>query len=412
MITKNEKDIIKKTLRRELKKGTKKFAIYPYGQYGVYAEEVLQAEGITEILIADNHKKGEGIVDVDCLLERLNEDNEYVVLILLKDSFIQSQMKEYISSNARNRIILRKRNVKEVIGNIKEQRDWLIARRKGLKMVKHIANNPFTLYVFAAGHIGDAVTIAAFAGEAKRMYGLQKLALVCGKAYQDVGKLFDEIDECIPLSKEERHWLDLCNYQNSMMYGRNYIIGNYGKLFYETTSYFDNRTVQYKSLILQIPSDTPPARVSKKILQEIMERESRDERIICISPYASTFKLLPEDFWNQLVKELKNLGYTVLTNVYGKERELAGTSRYEKPLYETLLESARWTALISYRSGFSDYMAFNYQLPHFVIYPDERSSQYDDISLYGTENASSYVWRDDFDGLIKKIIDRISEYDA
>ena len=77
-------------------------------------------------------------------------------------------------------------------------------------------------------------------------------------------------------------------------------------------------------------------------------------KTVILSPYAQTLAPLSDDFWSELAKELKNTGFTVCTNVAGKEREIVGTTPLSFSLddAETVLEQAGY--FVALRSGLCD----------------------------------------------------------
>lgn len=80
---------------------------------------------------------------------------------------------------------------------------------------------------------------------------------------------------------------------------------------------------------------------------------------------------------------MENSGFQVYTNVYGDEKEIPGTERLEVSIREAF-QIVRYSAgVVSYRSGFSDILAFQPELPHVVINPDAHIMSFDDCSVLG-----------------------------
>lgn len=91
-------------------------------------------------------------------------------------------------------------------------------------------------------------------------------------------------------------------------------------------------------------------------------------KTVVLSPYANCMRHLSKKFWEELVVELKELGFTVATNCSGAEQAIIGTVRLELPYRElaTILKQSGY--LIALRSGLVD---ITYAVPcrRIILYP-------------------------------------------
>ena len=94
----------------------------------------------------------------------------------------------------------------------------------------------------------------------------------------------------------------------------------------------------------------------------------------------------------------------VYTNVAGNEMPLDGTKRLQVSLQDTFCICSYCRGLISYRSGFTDVMAFNHKVRHVVINPGEAELEYNDITIFGSNRVLNVVYDDRDESLIRDIL--------
>ncbi len=416
-----DRNIIRKKIKKLLDKHKGTIVIYPYGIYGEYVEECLKANGVSDYICVDNRKTGTNIFSFSEFSKKYNDDkDEYVIVISTKRKDVIEDIKENLTKAGidRDRIFFLS-NTREyknrffdlnvTVDSLLDGTEALLKIKRGKMLVKKITSNKALgrLYLFSLANVGDTIALAAFSSHVKKMYDADRLILVCRENHKDIADMFDSIDSCIALKGEDVDAIALYNKEKYDCYGSNYIIGNYN-LFDKTYSYFSQRTIQFKSLILQIPESCQLDKVSVNfadINNECMRKKWEKAIILC--PYAYSFSLLDSEFWNILSERLIDLGYDVYTNVHGKEGEIRGTKRIEKSLREMFTIGYYCNAMISLRSGFCDFMGFNHKLKHIVISPNEFETSFSNIDFYGSKKISNIIWNGNKEEIIKKIMSMI-----
>ncbi len=259
-------------------------------------------------------------------------------------------------------------------------------------------------YVFSCAGIGDTVAIASLAGYLKEIYKFKKMILVCKQNHQDVGELYGAFDGVKTINRFSMFCLSICNRVGSRVYGKNYVIGNY-RLLFKTWHCYEHRLDAFKICILQIPLSYLPYSVNHPEAEDVLGLGLRD---IIIAPYANTFKTLPLRVWEQIANTLSSNGYNVYTNIctnsVSNEKPIKGTKSLDAPLRDIFIGAARCKAVISYRSGFSDFLSLNYETHHIVIYPDERTAKFEDVAAYGSKRIISLVEPEDINTISETII--------
>lgn len=303
----------------------------------------------------------------------------------------------------------------------------------GAVLVDSIRTDPNKFYLFSLGHIGETVSLCSFAKYLKEMKSIKHLVLVCKQGHKDIALMYDAIDECIVINEEEAILIDISSARYERICGSNYLIGNY-KFLRDARAYFRNRLDALKTCILQIPTHCTPCDISGKFIidtRNFFEENTND--VIVIAPYALAHNLLPEEFWERLVEKFVFLGYRVYTNTANGEKEIKGSRRFSLSLREMFSLGNKIKGLVSYRSGFSDFMSCNIELNHIVIYPsddyigspckrafmtcDSRLNhtiasisadymKWADVSLCGGSNRiTNLLWNEKTEEMISKIVD-------
>lgn len=217
-----------------------------------------------------------------------------------------------------------------------------------------------TMYICCPASIGDTLYVAAFARAYKKEnLSVQRVCLILKKGHEELGTLFSSVDQVL-VSDEIVEILDYYSLYTQTWRLKNYIYGHFKKNLhfeYDKEYFLENSILsRYRRLILNLPE---AAELEQAVLNRESSKPKDRKQDVVIMPYARTAKLLPLSFWEELVRRLKQKGYTVFTNVGGeKEKPVTGT----KPLRESLLNTAAlcgdFRAVISLRSGLSDLLGF------------------------------------------------------
>ncbi len=251
----------------------------------------------------------------------------------------------------------------------------------GLQIIFSIAKNPSVYYVFCPWGSGDTLTVAAYLHYIREYRSVQRLTLVCKKNQTDIADMFDAIDDCIAIGADECDAITIASCLSLATYGPNYMVGNLSLI---RKASLPHRLLPYKLFVLQVPENAVPEKVSEKFFtpyDTTLAEEWKNQ--VLLAPYAVAFPLLPDSFWEKLVQALNDAGFQVVTNVYGEEKPITGSERLEVSVREAF-QLARYAAgVISYRSGFSDILALQPELPHVVVNPDTHTMSFDDCSVLG-----------------------------
>lgn len=407
---KNQKIQIESILETSILGGKRRFIICPYGVMGRYVKSVLwEKYDIEPYAIIDNFSKEDGVWNVDELKKHEIPDDVFVILISVFIEIQSGFQKMLMPYFPKEKIInvLGKNNESCLEENKSEDVKLKESLEKGHEIIRNIATDRNKLYFMYSEHNGDIIAASSLMESAKRVYGYAQAVFVCLKRHRDIAKMFDAFDEVVEVSTEEMNHIRCVASHFGYMWGENYILGNTNHL-HRCWMVYDNFLDAFKLTILQIPEKCKPSRLSNQIFTRSKEELKRIYgKMVMIAPYANSFANFPLEFWQLIVSELGNKGYGVLCNVFGKEQEIPGTTRLEKGLAETLEISYGCAGVISNRSGFSDLVAFNYDVPHVVIYPDEKMSSYWDISVFGSEKTYKVEWKEAYRDLAKQIVERL-----
>ena len=218
-----------------------------------------------------------------------------------------------------------------------------------------------TMYICCPASIGDTLYTAAFVRAYKAEKNVNRICLILKKSHRELGALFPAVDEIL-VSDEFVEILYRYSIYTQTWRLKNYIYGHFKKNLrfehYPEYKREDCRLIlpRYRHLILNLPESAKPEGIVWKADTRQMEKRKTD---IVIMPYAKSAIMLPESFWEELVRRLKREGYFVYTNIGGeKEKAIWGTT----PMSESLLDTARFCemcgAVISLRSGLCDLLGF------------------------------------------------------
>lgn len=219
-----------------------------------------------------------------------------------------------------------------------------------------------TVYICCPASIGDTLYAAAFVKAYKEeILSVQKVCLILKQGHRELGRLFPAVDEIL-VSDEIVEILDQYSLYTQTWKLKNYIYGHFKKSlrfeYYLEYGQEACRTIlpRYRGLIMNLSTDAEP----EKIIQpKNIIREKSGKREVIIMPYAKTAKMLPDAFWEVLVKRLMEQGYYVYTNVGSKtETAIQGTTAIKESLLNTASFCENCTAVISLRSGLCDLLGF------------------------------------------------------
>lgn len=119
---------------------------------------------------------------------------------------------------------------------------------------------------------------------------------------------------------------------------------------------------------------------------------------VIISPYAKSVPTMDEEFWSQIIVEIKSMGKQLFTNVAGNEKPLPGTEPIRVQLNEkkSLLEKAG--TFIGVRSGLCDIIK-SVNCKKIALYPDYyyMGTRWKAIDMYSIDSFTNIEVTGDVD---------------
>ena len=144
----------------------------------------------------------------------------------------------------------------------------------------------------------------------------------------------------------------------------------------------------FKTCVYEIDSNTkenrPKFKKNSEFRKELIQKyKAHGQKTVIVMPYADSTPNLPENFWEQLIENLRSRGYTVFTNVASPfEKTLKNTT----PLFFELSKIADvaevFENIISNRSGISDLVVYT-NANVTILYPDYKWMWGSTYSIFG-----------------------------
>ena len=94
------------------------------------------------------------------------------------------------------------------------------------------------------------------------------------------------------------------------------------------------------------------------------------DKFVIISPEATSCKVIDNNFWTSIIKQINLMGYSVFVNVKEPKQKIEGAFYLHLSLFELYSISKYAKAIIGTRSGLFDFLAIIDDLPMHVIYSD------------------------------------------
>lgn len=231
-----------------------------------------------------------------------------------------------------------------------------------LVRVREVVLRQDTCYVCCPASIGDTLYVAAFMQAYKTEGNTpRRVCLILKKSHRELGNMFSGADEII-VSDEMVETLDWYSMYTQTWRLKNYIYGHFKKSlrFEYDSEYFREGCggilARYRKLVLNLGEDARLENMVRNLNKEHAVKRNMD---IVIMPYAQTAGMLRDSFWEELVRRLREKGYSVYTNVGSeKEKAIPGTAAVTESLRNTALFCEKCGAVISLRSGMCDLLGF------------------------------------------------------
>lgn len=225
-------------------------------------------------------------------------------------------------------------------------------------------------YFLCAAGIGDTMIVCGFYNALKKKYNADIVIVVPEKQsfipemfgikdYKavDLGctNIFEVIDKCTMLSDAHPHP------QKGHIYLAHPAFHNELSAFFAPVYYRKSKIkfLDWYRQFLHLPLDTPfedftiLPKLSKETEKAVLNLAPFD-KVVLISPEATSTESVPARFWQQLVQNLSAQGYTVISNVKNKNNTVLGSQYVPLNLQDSIALAYRCHAVYSVRSGFCD----------------------------------------------------------
>lgn len=228
-------------------------------------------------------------------------------------------------------------------------------------------------FIICPCSFGDTVNVVAFLSAYKKIHNFPRVAIVGKDAHKDLIKFFPNVDEHISLPETHIMALRVFIACEGLYNSNNILYGHFEPLdfsFANFKTFGDTSFVDaFKNHILQIPLTSS---IDKPVLFQDAKEAAVGENSVLLFPYAQTLSIKNGSFWTELVKALKQQGYThIYTNVDNPARPvIPGTESLCLSIPDLCRTSKKFKKLIGIRSGIFDVLAL-FDLSLDVITPCE-----------------------------------------
>lgn len=238
--------------------------------------------------------------------------------------------------------------------NIKtlEQEEMEAYLQLGELLFEILLGHEDTQFIICPCSIGDTVNIAAFLSSYKRVHSHKKCTLVVKEAQEDFISMFPEADGVLAIDNLKMFALRIY-----VAFYEKYRYKNvlYGHFVPEDLSFASYKTTQelsfvneYKASVLEIPLNSEMDEVV------LPKTEVTGEDRILILPYAKSFKVIDNSFWEALVEEYVKRGKTVFCNIAPGEQCIKNALPCQVSIRELCGLAFSFEQIIGLRSGAMD----------------------------------------------------------
>ncbi|WP_026834806.1 hypothetical protein [Eubacterium xylanophilum] len=262
-------------------------------------------------------------------------------------------------------------------------------------------------YVCCPCSIGDTLYVCSLLNAYKKSNN-KKICVIAKKFHEELVKMFDGIDDVI-ISNQAVSCLEKYSVTRKVWERENYLYGYFHKDVFDQldkshyNSIEGNMVEKYKHIVLGIPGESEMSRPGIPTIQGY-------ENVAIIAPYAQTEEMLPGEFWDRLVWELKDIGLEVLTNVKdSSEKEVGGTARFSGSLSELAQVGRSCKCVISLRSGICDLLALVDSNIIIINNKYELKDEWSVSSINQRHNCRELQYCDDNEVLVNQVIEIIKE---
>lgn len=208
-------------------------------------------------------------------------------------------------------------------------------------------------FIICPCSIGDTVIIGAYISTYKRVHSYNKVVLVVKKQQVELVKLFKEVDDVLPIDDIQMTALRIYVCVNKRYNFKNVLYGHFEPTDLTFSSFKVRRELsfvnEYKATILDIPLNS---QIDPVILPKVDDSKYRGG--ILLLPYAKTFEMLENSFWEELACEYANKGMKVFCNIGPGEKCIRNTIPCEISIIELCGVAHSFKRIMGLRSGIMD----------------------------------------------------------
>jgi len=274
------------------------------------------------------------------------------------------------------------------------------------------------------GHNGDTYVFCSFIEAFKKKYG-GKITVVVKNSQYSIPKMFPAIDKIITFKKLPSFsfgdlYFSLSEPKKGFI-SLGYPYGYINIQIYHPYNWFDFFKFQLK---LDLYSNQSKPVISYHLKEQSLKElktligSNSFKKAIIISPYSySSIFNLKELFWIELAKNLKELGYIVMTNASKREEVINGTIRINFDFQKLLSIAEEIGLFIGIRSGLFDIIS-SANCRKIILYPKLTypfsEIKYKDMDILSKDKNVIQIEFDqnssEFD-LSSKIIEIVNQFD-
>ncbi len=218
-------------------------------------------------------------------------------------------------------------------------------------------------YYYCCAGLGDTMITLSIRKNLEKKLG-KKIVFVLKKTHAIVAKMYDDKNYIIIKDKEMQEAIEKKIFKD-VVPGKIYAahpcmhseLWNYFQPIYDQVS--TQRFLPWLYGFFNIddidtfnePKYYPSINIG---LKEKYDKFDSIDNIVMISPEATSMLPMPDYFWEELVDDLNNKGYTVVSNVIKKENTVKGSKYINLTAEEAVILGLNCKAVYSVRSGLCD----------------------------------------------------------
>ncbi|MDR1812969.1 MAG: hypothetical protein LBQ87_09100, partial [Candidatus Fibromonas sp.] len=227
---------------------------------------------------------------------------------------------------------------------------------RGMDTLKKIRASYPSQHLIVCPHnsLGDVYWALSFLPAYMAKHGIaEAVAIVTGDGCRQVAEMFG----CANISLSCK---DIEEFSQALVFGKepNCLIAHHDKIYTDNSiKYLNNHSVSfidyYKFVIFGLGKSASPVQPSHCRPFENLSDIPQGKTLI-LSPHAKSMILMPEGYWQNIIHEYKNKGFTVCTNVTEGEEPLENTLPISFPLNQAISAVEFAGHFIGIRSGLCD----------------------------------------------------------